>query len=384
MNIENKIAKASKNLLFNEAFYGLFLTTLNKKYNNSIPTAGVSLNGINYELIINKDYVNDLSMDHTLGLLKHELLHIAFNHILISKEFKSHKIFNIAADLEINQYIDEKFLPQGGLLLSTFPELKLPEKAGLHEYYKILENAKENGNCPSLNNILQQMDGDSPYNHDTWQELNNLSDAEKKLIHKQKKYIFKEIKKSIEKYNGVIPNELKEIIDSLDKLEESKFDWKSYFRRFIGNSYIIYTKKLKRKFNKRYEENPGLKIKSKNHILVAIDTSGSVNNDELKEFINEVNHIHKSGHLVTLIQCDSDISSVEKFKRNTPITILGRGGTSFQPVINYFNDKKIYTTLVYLTDGECEAPINTPKNTLWVLSSQSKLTNHLPGKTIKL
>ncbi len=35
---------------------------------------------------------------------------------------------------------------------------------------------------------------------------------------------------------------------------------------------------------KQFEDNPGLKIKQKQHILVAVDTSGSVSNDELKEF----------------------------------------------------------------------------------------------------
>ena len=32
----------------------------------------------------------------------------------------------------------------------------------------------------------------------------------------------------------------------------------------------------------------GLKIKFKNHILVGVDTSGSVSTNELKEFMNEI------------------------------------------------------------------------------------------------
>ena len=117
---------------------------------------------------------------------------------------------------------------------------------------------------------------------------------------------------------------------------------------------------------------------------MGVDTSGSVSDDELKEFMHELYHIHKTGHDITVIQCDTHINSVEKFNPKKEWNIKKRGGTEFQPVIDYFNEKKIYTALVYLTDGECENPINTPKNTLWVLSSASNNNKNLPGKTIKL
>lgn len=57
--------------------------------------------------------------------------------------------------------------------------------------------------------------------------------------------------------------------------------------------------------------------------------------------------------------------------------------TSFQPVIDHYNEKGYYTALIYFTDGECSSPDNCPKNTLWCLSSTSTMTE-LPGKVIKL
>ena len=94
--------------------------------------------------------------------------------------------------------------------------------------------------------------------------------------------------------------------------------------------------------------------------------------------------MHKTGHKITVAQCDTQINSVEDFNPKKDWNIKGRGGTDFQPVINYFNDYGRYTALIYLTDGECGAPENCPKNTLWVLSSRSHKTEHLPGKTIQL
>jgi len=68
-----QLAKASKDLMLSEPFYGLFLIMLNKRWEKSVPTAGVCLNGINYQLLISEEYWSKLSEPHRIGLLKHEL-----------------------------------------------------------------------------------------------------------------------------------------------------------------------------------------------------------------------------------------------------------------------------------------------------------------------
>jgi len=385
VNIQDQVARATKKLIFTEPFYGLFLIGINKQYSKRISTAGVSKKGIGMQLTINPEFFNELSEDHRFGLIKHELLHIAFGHLLLRDLYSNHKLFNIAADLEINQYILESKLPDGGLLLSSFPELKLPIKAGTKKYYEILEQAQEDGTSPSLDNLMDQMDGESQYCHSTWEEFDSLPEADKKLMQKQIEHQLKESAEQTEKRQGSIPGELSDLIERLRHIEPAKFDWKGYLRRFVGNSSIVYTKKLRRKYNKRYSGSPGLKIKFKNHILVGVDTSGSVNNDELKEFFSELAHMHKTGHKITIAQCDTSLRSVIEFNPKKDWEIHGRGGTSFQPVIDHFNEKRgVYTALVYLTDGEASNPDDCPKNTLWVLSSISTINNSLPGQVIKL
>jgi len=88
----------------------------------------------------------------------------------------------------------------------------------------------------------------------------------------------------------------------------------------------VFTKKIRRKENRRYDENPGLKIKMKQHMLLAIDTSGSVSDSELKEFMGEIHHIYKTGVDITMIQCDTSIRSIEPYKGNNEIKVQGRGG----------------------------------------------------------
>jgi len=381
----DQLAKASKTLILEEPFYGLFLVGLNKTFRKDIPTAGVSKHGIGVQLAVNPDFFDNLSLEHRVGLVKHEILHISFGHLIMRDMYSDKKLFNIAADLEINQYIDSSYLPEGGITMDSFPELKLPAKAGTKVYYDLLSEAKDDGTSPSLDSMLNDIEGDSPYDsHPTWDEFDELSEADKKLIEKQVEHQLKEVAEQTEKRQGTIPGELGEIISRLRHVEPAKFDWKAYLRRFVGNSSIVYTKKLRRKYNKRYIANPGLKIKFKNHILVGVDTSGSVSSGELVEFMNEINHMHKTGHKITVAQCDTRLNSVEDFNPKKDWNIKGRGGTSFQPVVDHYNEHGRYTALIYLTDGEAYSPDNCPKNTLWVLSSVSDMNNELPGKVIKL
>ena len=381
------VAKATKTLMFKEPYYGLFLIGLNKIYSDKLPTAGVSKNGIGVQLTMNPEFMLGLNELQRMGLIKHELLHISFGHLILRDRFKCPKLFNIAADLEINQYIDDDMLPEGGVTLEMFEDLNLDRRAGTTYYYEKLEEAQCEGNCPALENILNQMTGNSIYDHPTWDEFDDLSEADKKLVQKQIEHQMKETAEQTEKRCGNIPGELSEVIRRLLYVEPPSFNWKQYLRRFVGNSSISYTKKLRRKYNKRYTGNPGLKIKFKNHILVGVDTSGSVSNSELKEFMNELNHMHKTGHQITVAQCDTNIGSIEVFNPKKDWDITGRGGTDFQPVIDHYNEKKgAYTALIYLTDGEAHTPDDCPKNTLWVHSSNSycEINEDLPGQKIQL
>ena len=387
--VQDQLSRISKTLIFSEPFYGIFLIGMQKEFSKDCATAGVGKHGIGMRLVVNPDFFGELSEPHQQGLLKHELLHIAFGHLIMADRYPNKKLFNIAADIEINQYIDSDMLPPGGLTLDTFKnEIVLPRKAGTDKYYKLLqEKMNEDGTsyCESLQSILDQMDGDSQYDHKLWDEVTDLPEAEKKLVQKQYEHQMKQTAEEIQKKHGTLPGELAEIIERLFKVEPPKFNWKQYLKRFISNASKIYTKKLRRKYNKRYSGNPGLKIKHRNHVLVGVDTSGSVSSEELVEFMNELYHMHKTGNQITVAQFDTELTSVEDFNPKKNWNIKGRGGTCFQPVTDHYNDpKNKYSAFICLTDGEAPNPDNCPQNALWVHSSRSKINERLTGLKIQL
>lgn len=399
MNKIEMLAKASKELMLKEPFYGLILMSLNKLWDTKkVPTAGVALNGVNYELVINSEFWENLDQIQRLGVLKHELLHIGFFHLTDYSHLREKKILNIAMDIEINQYIERSWLPDNGCFLETFNEqgMNLEERKGTRYYYDALMQEKDSGS--ELGDQLQEAcngDGQAQIvcgdgteidlpDHN-WDDVEQLDEATQKLIKAQTGHILKQVADQVEKSRGFVPGEFEEIIKKLNTLEPAKFDWKGYMRRFVGKSTKTYTKKSRRKYNKRLPDFPGLKIRRHKHILAAIDTSGSVSTKELKEFLNELGHLKKTGSEVTICQCDTAISYIGKFDPRKDLNIHGRGGTDFQPVIDYYNEKlHEYSCLFYFTDGECSAPENARGNILWVISSNGDAYEEFPGTTIKL
>jgi predicted metal-dependent peptidase len=390
MDKQQSLSKISKELMLKEPYYGFFLIMLNKMWRKDLPTAGVSKNGINYQLAINEEFWTSLSEKHQMGLLKHELLHIAFGHLVSFGSFRNKKLANVAMDMEINQYIDPDYLPDGGIDINNYEDLNLDKKAGCRYYYDKLQQLKDekdkDGTCGNeeMDKLLDNIDNGDVPDHSTWEEFDDLSEAEKKLIEKQIQKVLSDAKEQTIKKRGNVPGEIEGVI-IIEEIVKPKFDWRSYVRRFSGTSTKVFTKKIRRKENRRYDENPGLKIKMKQHMLLAIDTSGSVSDTELNEFMNEIHHIYKAGVDITIVQCDTSINSIEEYKGKNELNVKGRGGTEFDPVLDYYNaNQKKYTSLVYFTDGECYTSVKPKGRILWVLSERSSMNESLPGHVIKL
>ena len=127
-----------------------------------------------------------------------------------------------------------------------------------------------------------------------------------------------------------------------------------------------------------------IKHKKKISILVAVDTSGSVSNEELKDFFSEITYIYKAGAKITILECDAQISANYEYTGKWTGKVHGRGGTDFAPAVDYYREhKKDYTMFVFFTDGY--APIeglNVPNNDmLWVITSNGQRQDY-PGKVI--
>ena len=109
----------------------------------------------------------------------------------------------------------------------------------------------------------------------------------------------------------------------------------------------------------------------------------NLSDSELKDFFSEITYIYKIGARITILECDARISANYEYNGKWTGKVHGRGGTDFQPVIDYYRKNiKDYAALVYFTDGECSIPSNVPRDTIWVITSEGDHNKTYPGRTL--
>lgn len=420
MDVLNSVSKAARNIMLSQPFYGLFLSTLNKKLSEDVDTMGIGKSGINMELLVNPKHWESMPEDIRQGALTHELIHICLQHLNMVDKFADKQMFNVAADCEVNSHIDPKYRDNDHWCtvenLNKFYGLNLKPGMGTDTYYGELmklspqqqQQIKDDfGQGEGEGDNEQDSDGDGESNgkskqgkgnksgkpnskgklgdHKSWKKFEDMSETEKKLVHKQVQHQMKQVAEQM-KNQGMIPGELKALLDKILNPEEPKFDWKAYMRRFAGGSNKVYTKKIRRKQSKRYEDNPGLKIKQRKHILIFNDSSGSVSDKDYQEFIQEIYHISKTGTEVTIADFDTQVQNVRKFDYKKDTQRSGYGGTDFNCCMKYYNENKHkYCSCIVFTDGYCSSPNIQPQNKiLWAICSNGADSISLPGFKIKL
>lgn len=372
----NSLVRACKDLLIQEPFYGLFLLNLRKEIvpkEHKIQTAAVGPNGINFTLYINECFWNNLDPKYHVSILKHEMLHLVFGHCTELYDVDDQQTMNKGMDCEINQYIN--LLPDDAITLDKVSKLlgeNLEPKKGSWYYYKKLQQFYKNNPNADVGKMLDD--------HSLWPK--DMPEAEKKLLENQIKYKLKEVAEQVTKQAGSIPGELSEIIKAL-KQKEPVFNWKKYFRRVIGNAITSEIQLTRMRPSKRFPDARGIRMKRKPNILVGVDTSGSVNNEEFAEFFAEIHHIYKTGVSVTVAECDTQITNVFEYKGSQDIKRTGFGGTILSPIVNYYKEHPEFTVCVIFTDGYCDTTMPPCQNLIWVItSSGNKSTKYTPGKVI--
>lgn len=359
------LIQACKQLCIKDPFYGLFLLALNKKYSElDCETSCIRQKGINFEIVVNPIYWKGLNDQQQLALLKHNIIHLCFKHIWMYKQFSNKIAFSLACELETNSYVGN-FFPKW----ETSAKYGFAPKLGTKKYYELIKNN------PNLVKIPE---------HECWKQFEELTESEQELLSNQIDFIARNTATEVLRTAGKIPGELTEYIEVLFKKDPPIFNWRSYFRRLIGYSFKQFIKKTHKRPSKRFPDSVGMKMKRKQHILVAVDTSGSVNKKELQEFFNEIHYIYNTGATVDIIECDYKIQRIYPYKGKFEGKIKGGGGTLFSPVINHYNKyRDSYSTLVFFTDGF--APIDdfkVTKQMIWVITSNGNKDNKYPGYTI--
>lgn len=204
------------------------------------------------------------------------------------------------------------------------------------------------------------------------------SDNQEMSHEKIKDMVQKTVNKMREKSQGHMPSHLQSLIDEC--LAHKTITWKTVLRRFVGYEEFADWIPSRKRMNKRFPMMMGSTVRMKAHIMVAVDTSGSISDDELGVFFREISVMSSAGVKITICECDADVQNVYEYRpKKQKIDCKGRGGTSFQPPFKFAHEKEYKNYqgevfklkrpidgIVYLTDGYGDYPKFTKYPTLWV------------------
>lgn len=343
-------------LLIDYPFFGTIASGMESVVNDNIESFATREGRFEYR----EGYMEPLSESERIFTLCNGALHEALSHTQ-RRGNRSPWLWNMACDYAINTLlIDNGFTPP--------PAITYDKRFGNLSAEEIYHEL-------SLEFLDQeQSDRDSDEGRDD-------EGLDEKLSRTQRE------KRSEEALNKSDP--LSEAIHHLiQPKQKSLIDWRSELRERVGGYYVSdYTlippsKKLL--YDGVYL--PGVHSRHL-ELAIAIDSSGSVDEVLLSQFIAEVESITElfGSYTIDLIVCDDRIRSYETFERGEAITytLSGGAGTDFRPVFELI-ESWMYRPklLLYFTDLDGKfPPYEPPYEVLWI----SPLMMEVPfGRVIEL
>lgn len=359
------VTKAIIDLFDSERFYAELIMQMDRILSDKVPTAGVCVKD-NIQLYINPAFFESLTPEQRVSILKHECQHILNDHISRSKEYApdvysdtkdaaeglinsaKHMLINVAADCSINPGIPH--LPEGAQYPSNF---NLPSGQIMEFYADALKNNEKMKQ-------LTHYDG-----HDLWSESEGDKEEIKQKIQKAVKSAANNTRAA-----GKMSSDLELLVERLNYKPK---DWKGDLRRFVARALSVELQSSRVKRNRRYGITiPGVVKEDILHIGVAIDTSGSVSDEALNQFMAEIANIAKYAK-VTVVEADSEVKDAYEFNPRKVYKVKGRGGTAYQPAFKYFTEETNVDGVIYFGDMDSADRPEKPKYpVLWAIIGDQK------------
>jgi len=397
---ERKLQKAKITVMRNPKFALLQgVMMVGRTYiNDYIPTACTNGKDESY----GRAFVKKLSDKELAFVIAHEAGHKMYRHLSTWKKLHDEdaRLANSAMDYVINLMLKDLDPNESVIAMPRLQEAVGKHKKG--DYMGLIDERFRGMNTKQVFDILKQEkqeddgdgEGDGFDDHD-WEGAQNLTDEEKKELARE---IDQAIRQGLIAHQKHIGNGGAGLDRELGELLAPKVDWREVLREFVkatcANKDTSSWRRVNRRFLSTGTYMPSMIGEKVGHLVVAIDTSGSIGGPELDEFLSEVKGIAEevSPECVDLIYWDGDVAAHEKYEGAAVSNIVsstkpkGGGGTDPSCVSKYLKDENIKPeAIIVLTDGyvpnwgsDWTAPI------MWVISggNTSAVAEH--GKTIYL
>lgn len=419
-----------------DSYYGYFLMNMQFRanfYSNSI--AGIKLNAFPPVFEANPLLLCKFKLKEILYIICHEIDHVVLNHP--SEMVKANPAqdpdkfyeFNLAADAAVNDRIDyeikeekHNFLlhPDGIITSKVLSKMyhlgRIRNLENYAYYFELIQGKAQNSDMPQnggqsiLDEQNKKEDGERNPGSDmdeqsaadgeeqgegsgdgqqivtakncggniqdhNWEAGDDEEDAAAAV----REFVNAAVGMMNEESRGLMPARFMSQVEKLNK--PPVLSWQAILKKYIG-TITANKRKTRTRLNRRQPNRFDLSGQMDDKVLkivVAIDTSGSVDDHMIAQIFNEIFAIlAKRKHDITVIECDAEVQRVYKAKTPADIKlkVAGRGGTLFSPVIEYVNKDKYFrdALLIYFTDGYGEPEIPRPRTyrNMWVVIGDPK------------
>ena len=389
--IEKRLVKARTQLMLDKPFLGNLVLRLPLKAAGSwCKTSATDAKSFYY----NPEFIERLDTHQIKFVLIHEALHCALTHFARRGNRKKHT-WDLACDFAINPLlIKEGFHPpldvpifrqyEGMIAEEIYPMIddNLDQEPMDQHLYddQNNEDSKDSDGGMREDNLTQQdknQSGESKNNQSTSslaqrpQSLN--PDEIEKLATQWQKNLASSAQLAQEA--GKLDGEFAKLIDFF---LQPRVSWQSLLSTFmsrLARDDFSYSRPSRRPGNAILPTLRSHQI----DIAVAVDTSGSISQQEIDEFVSEIDAIKSTiRSSITLIACDDKIfpSSPWRYESweeiNFPVSLGGGKGTNFRPVFELLNSlDNPCDILVYFTDAKGLFPEEIPNYpVLWLVKGK--------------
>ena len=347
--IIDKIIVARVGLLLRHPFFGNMATRLKiEEGSDWMGTAATDGRTIYF----NREFFTPLTVKQVEFVIAHEILHNVFDH-MSRRDHRNPRIFNIAADYCVNgQLVRDRIGEHKIEGITIFHDQKYYGMGAEEVYDKIFDEMDED----ELNQLGQLLD-----DHIDWGDQDGT--GKPSYSKEELKQIRDEIREATMQAAqaagaGNTPASVQRMIK---ELTEPKMNWREILRQQI-QSTIKNDYSFMRPNRKGWHMSailPGTQFEETIDICVAIDMSGSIGDEQAKDFLTEIKGImqeYKDFKIKVWCfdtkvynEADFDGYNIDEFDEYEP---MGGGGTEFDANWEYMKEHDIQPKkFIMFTDG---------------------------------
>lgn len=321
----------------------------------------------------------NLQSDEVVMLLEHEALHLLWMHPLRYMNSPMPELVRLATDTAVNQYLPEA--PEGTMTIEQLQKL-LHRKILSHQDSSVYLQLLQGLTVEDKNKIKRAGQHSDPHlaatritrkinqeTHQGWQTNQaNLQVGNQQLRVAQLKQLLRHAwANTPKKDRGLLPGEVVASLNEQQMLTH-QFDWRQLVSRQVG-TIAAGREEVAYRFSRRQPwrmELPGIVSRLVPKLLVFVDNSGSVTDDELNFALSEISHLANNDQFpLEICPFDARVHSEKRQRVNNGSRVkfqrVGGGGTSFQCIFDFLHQQHTNpanSLVLIITDGWGEKNVN--------------------------